>query len=246
MNIQWKKIYVDEIETNYSVSSDGQVRNDKTELILKQQTEYEYLVVRLSLGKGITKAFRVHRLVAQAFIENPENKPYVNHIDGIRYHNNVENLEWVTPAENAQHARATGLIGFQKMRPVRQYSLNGELMMVFESATEAGRQTGCQQSKITDACKGNRRTAGEYQWRYDDLKLDSVSPIVQRTNIKKKVAQYDKNDNLIAVYESYREAAKAVDGTPSAISRICSNTKGLHTHKGFKWKIVEDIVQEEL
>ena len=123
-----------------------------------------YLLVNFHTGKKSGYNRLVHRLVAKAFIPNPENLKEVNHKDGNKFNNCVENLEWVTPAENAQHARATGLIGFQKMRPVRQYSLNGELMMVFESATEAGRQTGCQQSKITDACKGNRRTAGEYQW----------------------------------------------------------------------------------
>lgn len=242
----WKKIIIDGIETIYSVSNQGEIRNDVRNRLLNLSTEYEYKVASISLGQGVMKRKRVHRLVAEAFIPNPENKPYVNHIDGIRYHNNVENLEWVTPQENAQHAVDAGLIGYSRARAVRQYNLNGEWLMSFESATAAAKELGIQQGKITDVCKGNRKTAGEYQWRYEDYNLEKIDPVPPPSCKKKKVAQYDTNGNLLNVYESYRAAARAINGTPSAISRICSGTKGLHTHKGFVWKIVEDIVQEEL
>lgn len=246
MNIQWKKINYKGRDLDYSVSTDGQVRNDIRNTILTPRSDNEYQVVSLSIGNGIMKPYRVHRLVALAFIPNPENKPYVNHKDGIRYHNAVDNLEWVTPQENAQHARDTGLIGIQKIRPVRQYNLNGDWMMTFDSATDAARQCGCHQSKITEVCRGNRRTAGNYQWRYEDAGIDRLPAVPKPSCTKKKVAQYTKDGEFIAIYDSYADAARAVNGTSSAISRICSNTPGLHTHKGFVWKIVEDIVQEEI
>lgn len=242
----WKQIIYNGFKTNYSVSNLGRVKNDKSGRILKLSDSNEYKVASISLGHGNIKRFLVHRLVAVAFLNNSNNKEYVNHIDGNKTNNNVNNLEWVTPSENAIHAQRTGLIGYQKKRPVRQFNLQGVWMMDFESATEAARQCDCQQSKITSVCGGRRKTAGNYQWRYVDSNITELPSVELPSCTKKKVAQYDLQDNLIAIYESYKEAARAVDGTSSAISRICSNTPGLHTHKGFKWKIVDDIVQGEI
>ena len=130
----WKQY----LNTNYSVSDDGQVRNDKTNRILSQSTQQDYKHVTLSID-GKQKRMRVHRLVAEVFLDNPQNKPYVNHKDGNRGNNSVENLEWATPAENTQHAVLTGLFVSGVAKPVNQYSLDGQLMMTFPSATEASR-----------------------------------------------------------------------------------------------------------
>lgn len=244
--IVWKKIIINNQESIYSISDNGQVRNDKTGRILKQRTSNEYCRVSLTMGHGQMKNFAVHRLVAEAFIPNPEHKEVVNHKDGQRNNNSMDNLEWCTQSENSKHAHQTGLIGYQKKRPVRQFNLAGEWMMDFESATEAARQCDCQQGKITEVCMGNRKTAGNYQWRYVDANIKELPSVDLPSCTKKKVAQYTTDNKLIAVYESYKAAARAVNGTSSAISRICSNTPGLHTHKGFVWKIVEDIVQEDI
>ena len=94
--MEWKKI---EGYENYSVSSNGDVRNDETGIILKVYYNQGYQLIKLRKN-GKRKMFRVHRLVAQAFIPNPENKPCVDHINTIRDDNRVENLKWVTHKEN--------------------------------------------------------------------------------------------------------------------------------------------------
>lgn len=238
----WKKYYFNEKETDYSVSTEGEVRKDTTNYILSQSSQQDYKFVTLFIN-GEQKRMRVHRMVAETFIPNPENKPYVNHINCKRDDNNVENLEWVTPSENTQHAVASGVMNNGRKRAVIQYNLKGEKMCVFESASEAARQTGGSQSKITMCCRKQRESANDYQWRYAD-DIQDVGPIEKKFITGKRVAQCNEDGEIIAIYESFKKAAEAVNGTSSAISRVCSGTN--IRHKGYKWKLVEEIVQEDI
>lgn len=238
----WKKFIYEGIETDYSVSTEGEVRKDTTNYILSQSSQQDYKFVTLLIN-GQQKRMRVHRMVAMTFIENPDNKPYVNHINGIRYDNNVENLEWVTQSENIQHAVRTGLMQNGRKKAVIQYNLNGDKMATFESASEAARQTGGSQSKITMCCKRQRETANDYQWRYYD-DIQDVQKVEKRFITGKKVAKCDEEGNILEIFPSFKEAARAVNGTSSAISRVCSGTN--IRHKGYKWKLVEEIVQEDI
>lgn len=238
----WKKFIYEGIETDYSVSTEGEVRKDTTNYILSQSSQQDYKFVTLLID-GQQKRMRVHRMVAMTFIENPDNKPYVNHINGIRYDNNVENLEWVTQSENIQHAVRTGLMQNGRKKAVIQYNLNGDRMATFESASEAARQTGGSQSKITMCCKRQRETANDYQWRYYD-DIQDVQKVEKRFITGKKVAKCDEEGNILEIFPSFKEAARAVNGTSSAISRVCSGTN--IRHKGYKWKLVEEIVQEDI
>ena len=238
----WKKFIYEGQETDYSVSTEGEVRKDTTNYILSQSSQQDYKFVGLIIN-GKQKRMRVHRMVALTFIDNPDNKPYVNHINGNRSDNNVENLEWVTPSENTQHAVNTGLFKNGRTRAVIQYNLNGEQMATFESATEAARQTGGSQSKITMCCRRQRDSANDYQWRYYD-DIQDVQKIEKKFITGKKVAQCDEEGNILKIYPSFKEAARAVNGTSSAISRVCSGTN--IRHKGYKWKLVEEIVQEDI
>ena len=86
----WKKYIFNEVETDYSVSTEGIVRKDTTNYILTQSIQQDYKFVTLNI-QGKQKRMRVHRMVAETFIDNPYNKPYVNHINGNRGDNNVEN-----------------------------------------------------------------------------------------------------------------------------------------------------------
>ena len=238
----WKKFIYEGQETDYSVSTEGEVRKDTTNYILSQSSQQDYKFVGLIIN-GKQKRMRVHRMVALTFIDNPDNKPYVNHINGNRSDNNVENLEWVTPSENTQHAVNIGLFKSGRARAVVQYNLNGEQMATFESASEAARQTGGSQSKITMCCRRQRDSANDYQWRYYD-DIQDVQKIEKKFITGKKVAQCDEEGNILKIYPSFKEAARAVNGTSSAISRVCSGTN--IRHKGYKWKLVEEIVQEDI
>ena len=91
---------------NYMVDENGNILNWKTQIFKKPTSNNRgkgYLYVDL-YNNGKHKRVYIHRLVAQAFIPNPENKPYINHIDGNPRNNNVKNLEWCTPLENVEHA----------------------------------------------------------------------------------------------------------------------------------------------
>jgi hypothetical protein len=108
--VKFKKLPIDlnGYEDKYYITSDGQVFSEYLNDYLKPfYSKGGYVRVKLNFGDR-SKKFMMHRLVAQAFIENPDNKPHVDHIDCNRSNNNVENLQWVTPKENAEYAVLRG------------------------------------------------------------------------------------------------------------------------------------------
>lgn len=239
----WKKIIDNNIVTNYSVSDLGEIRKDTNGYIMKPYIQNGYAHVTLQINKK-PKRFNIHRLVAIAFIPNSENKPYVNHIDGNKTNNCVKNLEWVTATENAQHAVRTGLRQPSRERAVVQFDLNGQKIREYKSLSEAARITDSSVAKISICCQRKRDQHNGFQWRYKDECCENLQPIEQYRTKKKKVAQIDlKTGKVIAVYESLQAAARAVNGSHSAISNIINHKKQTKTHKGFGWKVVEDIVQ---
>ena len=239
----WKTSIYNNAATNYSVSDNGEVRKDTNNYMMKLQIQQGYQHVTLQIN-GKPKRFRVHRLVAEAFIPNPENKPYVNHIDGNRQNNNINNLEWVTPAENTQHAVNTGLMLPTKERAVVQFDLDGNKIAKYVSMREAARATNSNDAKICLCCQLQRKQHNGFQWRYENECGEKLQKIKDYATKPKRVAQIDpKTGEIIAIYDSFCQAAKAVNGTKSAITHVIKGDKNTKTHKGYGWKLVEDIVQ---
>lgn len=235
--MNWKKIIIDDIETNYSISDSGQVKNNITNLTLSLQEQQGYKHTTLSINKK-PRRFRVHRLVALMFIPNNDPlKNVVNHKDGNRSNNDINNLEWVTQQENTIHAWETRLAVSVRKKKVKQYDLNGNLLHTFDSITDAAIKTNSMDSKIVNCCQGLRNSHNDYFWRYeDDDDCEITNKSYTPPTKKKAVGQYDFNNNLINTYESATQAAKMINGTQSAITRCC-NGKNNH-HKGFIWKFI--------
>lgn len=169
--IEWRDTYI--YGEQYEVSNTGIVRNKVTGHILSPQEDKKgYLRVRLSLHDKKATA-KVHRLVAMAFIPNPEGKPQVNHKDTDKHNNRVGNLEWATNSENQIHAYKTGLnyvtgrAGRMK-KPVCKLNLNtGEVIGTYKSLADAGRENGLHDTNIHKVLTGERKSCGGFGWKYE-------------------------------------------------------------------------------
>ena len=160
---EWKKI--DGYE-NYEVSNFGFVRNlnyNKIKILINREDNHGYLHIDLCKNSKV-KTFKIHRLVAKSFIPNPENKSQVNHIDGNKKNNTVDNLEWNTAKENIIHSYKIGLNVSRKS--VLQFDMNMNFIKEFTSITEAGREIGCCKSSISEICSGKKNHTKGFIFKY--------------------------------------------------------------------------------
>ena len=159
--------------SKYEVNNEGQVRNVKTGRLLKPFLSHNgYL--KVSLGG---KNRMIHRLVALAFLPNPNNYPFINHKDEDKENNSVENLEWCTAKYNINYGKRTSrfieTINTKRKirpylyRPVLQYSLDGKFIQEFPSIKAAAQAINAKNdSGIGLCCRGKYRYAMGYIWRY--------------------------------------------------------------------------------
>jgi hypothetical protein len=163
MNEIWKSISNFE---NYEVSTFGNVRSIKhiNKNLKPFSNEKGYLYVSLmNNNKRYTRS--IHILEATEFIPNPENKPTVNHNDGIKTNNYINNLEWATYSENNQHAYNTKLKK-PSGKPIAQYNKENKKLNEFNSGLEAERMTSIGHMSIRKCCNHERKTAGGFIWKY--------------------------------------------------------------------------------
>lgn len=189
---------------DYAVSNTGKVATLKTGRLRKFSDHKGYKQCMVRKDKKAYNRF-VHRLVANAFLPQPEEGQVIDHINGIRDDNRVENLRWCSQNENLHFDLA-----LQHREHLRkqcsQYTLDGTYIATYESAFEAEKVTGIKSGSIDNCCKGKKLSCGGYQWKYGDS-TDNINPI-RDSKRKVKVAQYDENNNLIKIYSSCREAAR--------------------------------------
>ena len=144
-NKNWKDVVG--FEDYFMVSDCGDVWSKRTNKVLKQRyNKSGYLVISTKIGgrKGRNHCFRVHRLVAEAFVSNPDNKPVVNHIDGIKGNNHVSNLEWCTPQENTKHY-------FEVLYTEDENKGGNERQLNYETLLEDFKESGLSIRKYADS-----------------------------------------------------------------------------------------------
>lgn len=163
----------------YEVSNEGNVRSLKSgrwrnrrKILTPRKIDNGYHLVALCKD-GTGKQMYVHRLVAQAFIPNPNNLETVNHKDEVKTNNNVSNLEWMSHKDNNNFGTRNRRIAEARVNHPKLSKLvqmldksTGELLETFPSMDEARRVTGIAQSSIYKCCRGKLKSAGGYVWKY--------------------------------------------------------------------------------
>ena len=224
LNEKWELI-----KNNYYISNLGRLINNK-KLIISSPHD-GYYVYKIN-----GKEYRAHRLVAEHFIPNPNKYPVVNHINGNKLDNKVENLEWCTHAQNAQHAVANG---FNKnIRKVIHYDNNNNIIEIYQSSVDAGRKLSIDQSCINRTCKGKAnlydKNGNKLNFKFleptDDLinkKINAINLLIKPKKIRseskiRKINVYDKKNNLLDTCDSRVETAKKYNVNRTTITSHCN------------------------
>ena len=254
----WKD--VKGFEGRYKVSNLGRVRSldwsrhKGRVLKLKISRRWGYYRLNLAHADGYIKSVSVHRIVAIAFIPNPDNLPEVNHKDENKLNNVVyfnpdgsidterTNLEWCTSLYNLRYGtrveRVNKLVNEPRMRPVNQYDFDGELINTYPSVAEASKAIGVNTRTMSSICGkiGAHSTHG-YIFRYaddDSPWIDYDEKICTGNNERKRaVVQYDLNGTFIKRYESVSEASRCTGISRSWIQGICNPNKSDKSAHGY-------------
>jgi hypothetical protein len=160
----WKEIGLE--YPGYCASSLGRIKGLKGKIFNCKPMEQGYVQCAIITNHGQRVTRKAHILVATAFIPNPQNKPIVNHKNGIRHDNRVINLEWATHSENGGSMKLSQVKGYPR-RSVIQYAIHEEPIQVWDSVSEAAYAASGDVASMSRACRTKTIYRG-YQWRYYD------------------------------------------------------------------------------
>lgn len=202
----------------------------------KKHKELMYPYVSFHNKSGVTsKKYLVHRLVAQAFIPNPNNLPCVNHKDENKANNNVDNLEWCTFKYNNEYGTAKARAHVTRkergiLKPVVKFDLNGNIICKYNSVTEAARLNNTYKEKISNTCVGKTIHAGGYGYRFEG---DDYVP--RKQVFKKNHFVFYLNDEIVYECDGYKEAAAFCNISEDYLQDIARGER--HSPKLDKYKI---------
>ena len=194
----------------YQVSNQGRIKNiESGRIFTGTRDAFGYIHVRLINPQGTYTLRKVHRLVAEAFLPNPEGKPIIDHIDEDKTNNTLGNLRWVTYSENSQ--------AYEKKRKepdsekqllqhkIAQYTLDGELVATFDKISEITKTLSIGRYGIYCTCYGKLRSNGGFMWRFFDREPEkSIEPYSD----KRQRAVYSIKDGERTLYPSIDAAAE--------------------------------------
>jgi hypothetical protein len=266
----WKP--VKDFEGLYEVSSLGRVKSLDREVIYSDGRVFKYSgnIMKHSINRGYhyvnliknTKPYskKVHRLVAEAFVPNPQNKTFIDHIDTDKDNNSADNLRWVTQSENMNNEITKQKIIFSmrngltakmiqtkkdngSIKVIYQYDLNGKFLRSFESISEAARLTGIGTSCICMCAnkKSGFMRAGNYMWSYEKDK--SISPYIDgHLRHMRRIVQVDSNMDVIRIFADKYEAAKSLNMSPKQVAKRCWRKSTSYRCNGVIILYEEDLI----
>lgn len=240
MRQMWKEI--PNTEGLYLISDKGRVFSVRSNRLLKRQYQSNgYERTELNIN-GVSKKYFVHRLVAEAFLPNPNNYPIVNHKDENPKNNCVDNLEWCTAKYNSNYGtckeRRVANTDYKrgadnpKSLKVYQFDLQGNFIAEYGSCREAAKATGLLANKISETRSGKRKQHGGFYW--SDSREKFVYEARPNAQFRKgAILMIDSKGNVIKRYETPRELEK--DGFRQiSVNRVCRGER--NTYKGYLFK----------
>ena len=154
---------IENYEGLYAVTSCGKVWSYRNKKFLKPATDKDGYQIVCLCKNSQKKMCRIHRLVAEAYLPNPDNLPQVNHKDENKTNNCLQNLEWCDAKYNHNYGTGNNRGAISRKKPILQYDLNGNFIREWPSATDVGKEV---QANIVNCLKGKVKTAYGYTWKY--------------------------------------------------------------------------------